>query len=117
MQHFNACYLSSCILLHNGRFFEALLKLNGLMVGGAVGLPEPSRAQTIGIGGSFLQDEFVAGCRVKIHTAGSGCSTAGYLQITDYKMAPKGAPVNGANLGSMGFKLSTKPINKLIIIR
>jgi hypothetical protein len=39
------------------------------------------------------------------------------LQITDYKMAPKGAPVNGANLGSMGFKLSTKLINKLIIIR
>jgi hypothetical protein len=38
-------------------------------------------------------------------------------QITDYKMAPKGAPVNGANLGSMGFKLSTKLINKLIIIR
>jgi hypothetical protein len=35
------------------------------------------------------------------------------LKITDYKMAPKGAPVNGANLGSMGFKLSTK----LIIIR
>jgi hypothetical protein len=39
------------------------------------------------------------------------------IQITDYKMAPKGAPVNGANLGSMGFKLSTKLINKLIIIR
>jgi hypothetical protein len=35
------------------------------------------------------------------------------FQITDYKMAPRGAPVNGANLGSMGFKLSTK----LIMIR
>jgi hypothetical protein len=45
------------------------------------------------------------------------CNQTMHLQITDYKMAPKGAPVNGANLGSMGFKLSTKLINKLIIIR
>jgi hypothetical protein len=37
-----------------------------------------------------------------------------FIQITDYKMAPRGAPVNGANLG---FKLSTKLINKLITIR
>jgi hypothetical protein len=47
----------------------------------------------------------------------SGAVNRNAQQITDYKMAPKGAPVNGANLGSMGFKLSTKLINKLIIIR
>jgi hypothetical protein len=48
------------------------------------------------------------------------CKQAGHItliQITDYKLAPRGAPVNGANLGSMGTKLSTKLINKLIIIR
>jgi hypothetical protein len=47
-------------------------------------------------------------CRLHIVLARNG------LHITDYKiMAPRGAPVNRANLGSMGFKLSTK----LIIIR
>jgi hypothetical protein len=38
------------------------------------------------------------------------------LKITDYRLQngpvrERGAPVNGANLGSMGIKLSTKLIN------
>jgi hypothetical protein len=35
------------------------------------------------------------------------------LQIV---LLQRGAPVNGANLGSMGFKLSTKLINKLMTL-